>query len=226
MKNEKENDSGIHYVQKQNDSFRVEFESLWKDVPDNIISWGSEVFGLDVDAVNWWCGPDEAVSSMHKDPYENLYCVVKGSKLFTLLPQSAYPYLHTTFGVPAHFVSEDTRPADTGRSCIVPNHKKWKIERDSPESYATVPWIAVDVDVDESISEHPRAQLLKPTPLRFAVKAGEMLYLPSLMFHRVAQCRGSDEFTCAMNYWFDMKHDMRYCYLQYLEKMFPPLDTM
>ena len=83
--------------------------------------------------MNWWCGPDEAVSAMHKDPYENLYCVVKGTKIFTLLPQSALPFLSTTFGVPAHFVHETTRKVDPERSLSFYEHTKWKVEVDQQE---------------------------------------------------------------------------------------------
>lgn len=31
-------------------------------------------------------GDGRAVTSLHKDPYENIYSVVRGSKTFTLLP--------------------------------------------------------------------------------------------------------------------------------------------
>lgn len=35
---------------------------------------------------NIWIGGNRCVSSMHKDHYENIYCVVRGSKTFTILP--------------------------------------------------------------------------------------------------------------------------------------------
>ncbi len=47
------------------------------------------------DAVNFWMGEKRAVTSMHKDHYENLYCVVSGEKTFTLIPptdQAFVPY--------------------------------------------------------------------------------------------------------------------------------------
>ena len=34
-----------------------------------------------------------SVTSCHSDPYENIYCVVAGAKLFTLLPPAAAPFL-------------------------------------------------------------------------------------------------------------------------------------
>ena len=41
---------------------------------------------LSVQACNFWCGEDAAVTSTHADLFENLYVVVKGEKHFTLLP--------------------------------------------------------------------------------------------------------------------------------------------
>jgi len=58
-----------------------------------------------------------------------------------------------------------------------------------------VPWIAVDVTDPESIAEHPRAQQLQPQPLQVKVRAGEMLFLPSLVFHTVAQSCGQVAFV-------------------------------
>lgn len=74
---------GVYYVQKQNDNWRKEFKEslLTPDVPDNVQRWGEEIFGLEADAINFWMGDDSAFSSLHKDFYENLYCVVKGQKV-------------------------------------------------------------------------------------------------------------------------------------------------
>ena len=52
-----------------------------------------EAFEAAPDAVNFWMGPDEAVSAMHKDPYENIYVVVRGTKTFSLLPPTDLVYL-------------------------------------------------------------------------------------------------------------------------------------
>lgn len=38
-------------------------------------------------------GYNDSVSSMHKDPYENIYCVVQGEKHFTLMPPDCYPFM-------------------------------------------------------------------------------------------------------------------------------------
>ena len=36
--------------------------------------------------MNFWMGDGRAVTSMHKDPYENIYCVMSGFKDFILIP--------------------------------------------------------------------------------------------------------------------------------------------
>jgi hypothetical protein len=79
-----------------------------------------------------------------------------------------------------------------------------------PEN-TTVPWCRID---DPEI----RAQL--PQPLRVHVRAGEVLYLPSLFYHEVEQrgdCNG--ELCIAVNYWYDMLWDQRVCWLHFAERL-------
>eukprot|EP00794_Sanderia_malayensis_P005279 gene5279-5946_t len=82
-----ENDktNGVHYIQKQNSNFTDEFSVLVKDA-DCHVSWASEAFGGRPDAVNFWMGNSDSVTSMHKDHYENIYAVVSGCKTFILHP--------------------------------------------------------------------------------------------------------------------------------------------
>ena len=42
-----------------------------------------QALGKPPDAVNLWLGGDRSVSSLHKDPYENFYCVLSGCKEVT-----------------------------------------------------------------------------------------------------------------------------------------------
>lgn len=49
--------------------------------------------GVLPEAVNLWIGDERSVSSVHKDYFENLYCVVSGEKSFTLLPPTDVLYL-------------------------------------------------------------------------------------------------------------------------------------
>ncbi|CEL59664.1 JmjC domain-containing protein 7 OS=Mus musculus GN=Jmjd7 PE=2 SV=1 [Rhizoctonia solani AG-1 IB] len=90
----------VYYLQSQNGNMysATDFEhgpdhpsgselcpELLSDVPREI-SWASEALGRTPDAVNIWIGGSKSVTSVHSDPYENIYAVVRGAKHFTLLP--------------------------------------------------------------------------------------------------------------------------------------------
>eukprot|EP00954_Amorphochlora_amoebiformis_P008897 691023-Amorphochlora_amoeboformis.AAC.4 len=64
---------------------------IFQPVPST--GFAEEAFSAPPDAVNIWVGDQRSVSSLHRDPYENIYCVIRGSKTFTLLPPSDAPYL-------------------------------------------------------------------------------------------------------------------------------------
>ncbi|XP_066929748.1 bifunctional peptidase and (3S)-lysyl hydroxylase Jmjd7-like [Clytia hemisphaerica] len=86
------NSKDVVYIQKQNSSFTDEFHQLVPDAASEI-SWTSEAFGSTPDAINFWMGGNRSITSTHKDPYENLYCVVRGSKTFTLYPPLTLPFM-------------------------------------------------------------------------------------------------------------------------------------
>ncbi|KAJ8681519.1 hypothetical protein QAD02_017311 [Eretmocerus hayati] len=69
LENLEEPNENVFYIQKQNSNFE-DFSELWKDI-DGDISWATEAFGMKPDAINFWMGDKRAVTSMHKDPYEN-----------------------------------------------------------------------------------------------------------------------------------------------------------
>jgi jumonji domain-containing protein 7 len=64
---------------------RKEISNLQDNFPSGI-EWAEEAFGPSqpLDAVNLWMGNELAVSSMHKDHYENLFYVASGEKIFTV----------------------------------------------------------------------------------------------------------------------------------------------
>eukprot|EP01133_Synstelium_polycarpum_P015875 gene15875-18867_t len=191
----------VHYAQHQNGSFNKEFERLWSDIDHASVDFAREAFGEQEDAVNLWMGDDRAVSSMHKDPYENIYCVVRGRKRFTLLPPIDTPFLYQRDYVAATY----ERDEQSG---------ELRIAVDVPEM--TVPWIPVD-PVDQSKNgAYPMSE--RCHVLDVVVEAGEILYLPSLYYHRVAQQGDSQGKTIAINYWFDMKYGLNYVYYQFLSQ--------
>lgn len=148
----------VPYYSQQNDCLRCELPGLVRDLPD--MRFAAEAFGGQPDAVNLWVGDSRAVSSMHKDPYENLFLVTAGKKIFTLRPPCDVSLLEER-RVRAATYAED------GAGQLQP-----KI--DDPEAY--VSWI-VGEPLDESVA----------TPVVCEVTAGEMLYLPAYWYHRVEQ---------------------------------------
>lgn len=134
------------------------------------------------------------MSTTHRDFYENVYCVLRGEKLFTLLPPSDAPW-----------VSE--RPFRVGRHRFDADAQRWVVDVD--EAAPPVNW--VDADVSGDLSPHAH-------PLRVSVKAGETLYLPAQWYHQVEQ-RGV---TVAVNYWHDMAFDCKYVMQQFLRALFVP----
>ncbi|XP_074723949.1 bifunctional peptidase and (3S)-lysyl hydroxylase JMJD7 [Strix uralensis] len=183
----------VFYVQKQCSNLTEEFPELVCDVqPD--IPWMSEALGKKPDAVNFWLGEAAAVTSLHKDHYENLYCVISGEKHFLLHPPSDRPFIPYELYQPATYrVSED------GSFEIV-----------DEKSTDKVPWIPLD-PLNPNLEQYPEYAQAKP--LECTVKAGEMLYLPSLWFHHVQQSHG----CIAVNYWYDMEYDLKYSYYQLLD---------
>ena len=53
--------NSIFYIQKQNSNFE-EFPELWRDIDSNI-SWATEAFGSQPDAINFWLGDERAITS-------------------------------------------------------------------------------------------------------------------------------------------------------------------
>ncbi|KAH6914902.1 cupin-like domain-containing protein [Coprinopsis sp. MPI-PUGE-AT-0042] len=156
-----------------------EFIELQPDVPSEI-SWCSEALGKSPEAVNIWIGNNKSRTSIHCDPYENIYSVVRGAKKFTLIPPTDGWCLKECHYPHAQF----SRPAPGAPFEIVPS---------SPD-VPKVRWSSLpDRRLDEVL---PR----EVQPIHVEVKAGQTLYLPVGWWHQVEQ---SEETTIALNWWYD-----------------------
>ncbi|XP_061553364.1 bifunctional peptidase and (3S)-lysyl hydroxylase JMJD7 isoform X2 [Phycodurus eques] len=167
---------GVFYVQKQCSNLPDELPELTADV-DAHVDWMSTAL-------------------VHKDPYENLYCVISGQKDFILLPPTDRPFIPYGLYQPAVY-----RQKDDGDFEVVDQRDREK-----------VPWIPVD-PLDPDLERYPAYR--RARPLRCSVRAGEMLYLPSLWFHHVRQSHG----CIAVNFWYDMDFDIKYNYFTLVDDL-------
>lgn len=90
---DRKDDSNICYIQKQNSNLEHDFPELYDDIDMNTLKFACEAFNKEPDAINFWMGDERAVTSMHKDPYENIYCVISGYKDFILIPPTDIPFV-------------------------------------------------------------------------------------------------------------------------------------
>ena len=173
---------GVPYLSIQNDSLREEFACLGQDIDIDGLPFLSKVFDKEaLSAINLWIGDHRSVSSVHKDPFDNIYCVVKGTKTFTLLPPTDVRFLY-----------EKAFPI--GSYHLQTNSSKWQVRKEK----GVVPWCQVDPAIPD-LTRFPKFR--HASPLHVEVKAGETLFLPALWYHRVGS---KDGLTIAVNYWYDM----------------------
>ncbi|XP_006661366.2 bifunctional peptidase and (3S)-lysyl hydroxylase Jmjd7 [Oryza brachyantha] len=198
----------VAYAQQQDDCLRGEYAAVAGDV-DAHVPWASEALGCLPEAVNLWIGSACSQTSFHKDHYDNIYVVVSGEKHFLLLPPTEHHRLYVRDYPAARYVAE---PEGEGDPTL-------KLELEEPERI--VPWSSVDPyppspeETAAQVSSFP-LYFEGPRPIHCTVRAGEMLYLPSMWFHHVSQSPGPNGLTIAVNYWYDMQFDIKYAYFNFL----------
>ena len=114
---------------------------LLQDIEE--LQWAREAFGKNPDAINFWMGDGRAVTSTHKDPYENIYCVVKGFKDIILFPPSDIPWL------PYKLCDQAIYKKGQNGSFII------ETLEDTPQ----LPWIAVD-PLNPDFNEFPEYKVI------------------------------------------------------------------
>lgn len=158
--------------------------------------------------MNLWIGNELSVTSFHKDHYENLYAVITGEKHFLLLPPTDVHRMYIR-NYPA---AQYSYSQDSG---------EFKLELEDPVRY--VPWCSVDPYPSPENREMERSKFPLyfdgPKPFEVTVKAGDILYLPSMWFHHVRQNPDSRGRTIAINYWYDMQFDIKYAYFNFLQSI-------
>lgn len=143
---------------------------------------------------------------MHKDPYENIYCVVNGYKDFILHPPTDRPWIpYKNYKIATYF---EEKP---GKFLIKPRENYPSLPKSECDE-GVVPWICID-PLAPDFDTHPHYR--NSSPLHVRVHAGDALYLPSLWYHHVRQSHG----CVAVNYWYDMQYDVKYAYHRFLDML-------
>ncbi|KEG07871.1 transcription factor jumonji, jmjC domain-containing protein [Trypanosoma grayi] len=201
----------IAYAQMQNNCLEVEYQHLHGDISTALDSFGARVFGGPHEAANVWFGTPASVSSMHQDWVENLYAVVRGVKEFLLVaPWEGVFVPKPELPSAAFAVQQEQESGD------------YVFNKAPVRDGTTVPWMDVEftpaaIDDASLMTAELRERL---HPLVVYVQPGEVLYLPAMWLHRVAQHADSidsserrvagDEavaplpLIAAVNYWYDM----------------------
>ncbi|KAL4262044.1 Cupin-like domain 8 [Pleurotus pulmonarius] len=165
----RKDEGNIHYLQSQNGNLFTnkyfggssedpsEFEPLRADVLAEV-PWCTEALGRPPDAVNLWIGDSKSVTSIHNDPYENVYTVIRGAKHFTLLPPTDSCYLQER----AYPHATYTRPNLSSQELIL-----------TPSlSVPAVRWSSIqDPGAPGALNERTH-------PIHISLTAGQTLYLP------------------------------------------------
>lgn len=190
------------------------------------VPFASAVYGVPPEAVNVWFGTAASASSLHKDHYENLMVVLRGTKVFTLIPpwenawiedDKVYPVYRWARRAgsgpgPEARQSEDQHDPGQAQGGVPVAASELHLV---PEPGASTPWITVDPTLpptsgrNRSEKRYARGQRTHlVSPIRVVVRAGETLYLPAGWYHHVAQSedvRSDPMEACAigLNFWYD-----------------------
>ncbi|ESO07337.1 hypothetical protein HELRODRAFT_170668 [Helobdella robusta] len=185
---------GVYYIQKQNSCLTTEYRDLREDVDDSIL-WAEEAFGCKPDAINFWMGEKDAVTS-HVYPVARFKMMKKSKREETI----------------------DDNHSNKNNNKNNNHNNRNHHYNNGDDTYTlvdennTVKWTPVD-PINPDLDRYPN--YARTRPLEVKVQRGDMLYLPSLWFHHVRQSHG----CIAVNYWYDMSYDIKYNYFKLVESL-------
>ncbi|KAJ9605876.1 hypothetical protein H2200_009725 [Cladophialophora chaetospira] len=219
----------VYYLQSQDSNLsRPELSPLVNQLPATPPPFALPTL-RDPEATNIWIGNAQSVTSTHRDPYENLYLVVKGRKKFVLYAPIEEICLHAQMVRTGKWTyDEESRKFD-----VVMDDVNQDENSSNDKHSSRIPWIPIDPLNPPPASSTQYPYYKHARPLTLTVNEGEILYLPAGWFHHVSQECGQWEAEdgtltaapcIAVNYWFDMdyggeRHVMREMVGRLVEKV-------
>ena len=203
----------VHYYSQQNDNLRDanEMSRLKEEVgvPTNLpyfeAAFSSPSSSSVLDAVNLWVGDGRATTSLHSDPYHNVYTVTRGVKTFHVLP----PWC-------GGLLEERDLDASRFRMELDGSLGIDDLFDETTGERVRTRWVVNDMTpLMGGKSCHPLGEFCPSLPevchrhvTSINVSAGQTLYLPPSWYHAVTSVGP----TIAVNYWYDMEFDERWGY--------------
>lgn len=190
---------GVPYLQQQNSSLTEEVPQLLRDVPGGI-AWAEDAFGQGPEAINLWVGRRPSRTSWHRDHFENIYVVLRGSKTVRLLPPiDSFRMKLKRYEQQAYEYDED------GGLVLMPVQG----EEHTVLWSSILPCSCLETSEPRSLcSSCLELHTTGMMPLEVRVETGDVLYIPSCWWHEIHHT--SDDVTIAVNYWYDMMHDVKF----------------
>ncbi|KAI0567301.1 Cupin-like domain containing protein [Gracilaria domingensis] len=169
--------SHVPYYSAQNSSLVTDMPELVQDIDESLFEFATDAFDAQPSVQNIWIGDGRSVSTTHADPYENLYTVVSGTKIFQLRPPCDAAFLSKPALQNARWKAIDTSNNIYGSNEStqvsesehefqpVTQFDGWKLVKEEGETA----WI------DEGTIDEKHASCLE-----IRLHAGDILYIPAL----------------------------------------------
>ncbi|CAN8061319.1 unnamed protein product [Agarophyton chilense] len=191
--------SHVPYYSAQNSSLATDMPQLLEDIDHSLFQFACDAFNnAQPSAQNIWIGDGRSVSTTHADPYENMYTVVTGTKIFELRPPCDAAFLSKPSLQRARWKADENlkdvdnsgggpKTVSDSENALRPvtQFDGWKLIKEEGETG----WID-EAEIDEKHSDS----------LEIRLYAGDVLYIPALWYHRVSQ----EGITIAINFWYEM----------------------
>lgn len=154
----------VSYYSAQDGNLLQDVPELMNDLDEEALSFAKTAFGAEASAVNIWVGDGRSLTTMHADPFENLYLVVAGVKVFELRAPCDAAMLPKPSLRRARWIAEEAGEKGEGVRPVMP-FRGWRVKLEDGETA----WVDEDI-VDARWGACVEVEL----------HAGDLLYLPGL----------------------------------------------